>query len=77
MGLQNIKLPCKMRKKGRSKGADNTVIGLPIKKARGSKLVPFLYVHSKENLVSTYIQEYISYCALLVYYYVTLLHIIL
>ena len=40
--LQEIKLPAKVRKRGRPKGAERTVIGLPRKKKRGNKPVPFL-----------------------------------
>ena len=51
-GLGTIKLPCKMRKRGRLKGADKTVIGLPIERnlCRGNKPVSFLYkVLNKRN----------------------------
>ena len=39
--LSQIKLPPKLRKRGRPKGAEKTVIGLPRKKHRGNKPVPF------------------------------------
>ena len=40
--LGEVKLPPKLRKRGRPKGADQTVIGLPKKRHRGNKPVPFL-----------------------------------
>ena len=43
-------MPPKMRKRGRPKGADKTVIGLPRKKMRtGGKPVPFLRKLPKER----------------------------
>ena len=42
LGLSEIKLPAMMRKRGRLKGAEQTVIGLPRKKRRGNKPLPFL-----------------------------------
>lgn len=38
-----------MRKRGRPKGADKTVIGLPRKKSRGNKPVSFLYKSAKQK----------------------------
>ena len=40
--LQKIKLPAKVRKRERLKGAEKIVIGLPRKKKRGNKPVLFL-----------------------------------
>ena len=40
--LKTIKLPPKMRKRGRPKGAETTVIGLPKRRKRSNKTVPFL-----------------------------------
>ena len=47
--METIKLPCKMRKRGRPKGADKTVIGLPRKKSIGNKPVSFLYKGAKQK----------------------------
>ncbi|XP_065901369.1 uncharacterized protein [Dysidea avara] len=47
--LQSIRLPSKMRKRGRPKGSDKTVIGLPRKKSRGSRPVSFLYKGAKQK----------------------------
>ena len=45
--LKCIQLPPKMRKRGRPKGAEKTVVGLTRKKAKssGSKPLPFLKKH--------------------------------
>ena len=40
--FQDVTLPHKMKKRGRPKGAEKTVIGLPRKKNRPDKPVPFL-----------------------------------
>ena len=40
--LKTIKLPPKMRKRGQPKGAETTVIGLPKRRKRSNKTVPFL-----------------------------------
>ena len=40
--LNQIKLPAKVRKRGRPKGSEKTVIGLPRKKKCGNKTLPFL-----------------------------------
>ena len=42
VGLENVKLPPKMKKRGRPKGAETTVIGLPRKKKKTDKPTPFL-----------------------------------
>ena len=54
-GLETMKLPCKMRKRGRPKGANKTVIGLPRKKSRGNKPVSFLYKGVKQLLFIYYL----------------------
>lgn len=56
--LQIVKLPRKMHKRGRPKGAGLTVIGLPSKKARKtSKPIPFLKLsewdRTKGTLINT------------------------
>ena len=38
-----------MRKRGRPKGADKTVIGLPRKNSRGNKPLSFLYKGAKQK----------------------------
>ena len=40
--LEQIKLPQKMRKHGRPKGSEKTIIGLPRKKKCGNKTLLFL-----------------------------------
>jgi len=40
--LNQIKLPPKIRKRGRPKGLEKTVIGLPRKKKCRNKTLPFL-----------------------------------
>ena len=47
--LSKILLPPKMRKRGRPKGADKTVIGLPKKKCKGDKPLPFLKMSPKDR----------------------------
>ena len=47
--LETIKLPCKMKKRGRPKGADKIVIGLIRKKSRENKPVSFLYKGAKQK----------------------------
>ena len=54
--LQSIRLPSKMRKRGRPKGADKTVIGLPRKKSRGSRPVSFLYKGAKQKELGMYVK---------------------
>lgn len=51
--LRDIKMPPKMCKRGRSKGADKTVIGLLNKRKRTSKVIPFadMSVSSKEAIL--------------------------
>jgi len=58
-GLQDIQLPSKMRKRGRPKGADKTVIGLPRKKSRGNRPVSFLYQSAKQKELGMLITEII------------------
>ena len=41
-GLDSVKLPPKMMKRGRPKGAEKTVIGLPNKKRKLNKPLTFL-----------------------------------
>ena len=49
--LQDIKIPTVMRKRGRPKGTNDTVIGLPTKKKKANslcskqKVIPFLRFH--------------------------------
>ena len=40
--FQDVTLPPKLKKRGRPKGAEKTVIGLPKKKKKSNKSVPFL-----------------------------------
>ena len=47
--LSKISLPPKMRKRGRPKGADKTVIGLPKKKCKGNNPQPFLKMSPKDR----------------------------
>ena len=42
LGLENVKLPPKIKKRGRPKGAEKAVIGLPRKKKKTDKSIPFL-----------------------------------
>ena len=49
VNLSKILLPPKMRKRGRPKGADKTVIGLPKKKYRGDKPLPFITKSPKDK----------------------------
>ena len=51
--LKTIKLPPKMRKRGRPKGAETTVIGLPKRRKRSNKTVPFLKKLPSEREKST------------------------
>ena len=44
-----IQLPSKVKKRGRPKGGDLTVIGLPKKKKVSSKPVAFLKLHPKDQ----------------------------
>jgi hypothetical protein len=55
--LKNINLPPKLCKRGRPKGAEKTVVGLPKKRARNSKLLPFtnLHVHEKERVILSWL----------------------
>ena len=41
-GIQGIILPPKLKKRGRPKGAEKTVIGLPTKKRKVKSVIPFL-----------------------------------
>ena len=52
-----IKLPSKMCKRGRPKGADKTVVDLPKKRTAYSKLLPFnrLSVHDKEKAILSWL----------------------
>ena len=51
--LKTIKLPPKMRKRGRPKGTETTVIGLPKRRKRSNKTVPFLKKLPSEREKST------------------------
>ena len=42
LDLSQVSMPLKVRKRGRPKGADKTVIGLPKRKRPTNKPVPFL-----------------------------------
>ena len=44
-----ISSPPKQKKRGRPKGSDLTVIGLPNKKRKGNGPVPFIKKHPKEK----------------------------
>ena len=49
-GLETIKLPCEMEKRGRLKGAGKTLISLPRKKSRGNMPVSFyIYKGAKQK----------------------------
>ena len=49
-GLSEIQLPQKIRRRGRPKGAENTVIGLPRRRHhKGRKPLPFLKRHRVER----------------------------
>ena len=41
-GIQGIIFPPKLKKRGRPKGAEKTVIGLPTKKRKAKSVIPFL-----------------------------------
>ena len=45
LGLENVRFPPKIKKRGRPKGAEKTVIGLPRKKKKMDKPTPFLKKH--------------------------------
>ena len=47
--ISNIVLPPTMKKRGRPKGITQTVIGLPKKRARKNKCVPFDQKPSRET----------------------------
>ena len=48
--LKNVKLPPKIKKHGRPKGAEKTVIGLPKKKKQNrNQPVPFLKKHPTDK----------------------------
>lgn len=55
--LTGIQLPPKMRKRGRPKGAEKTVIGLTRKKRKssGSKPLPFLKKHPADKEKGTHV----------------------
>ena len=59
--LDNVVLPPKSKKRGRPKGSDNTVIGLPIKKkVETSKPTPFIRKSSKDRdyqILSYFVSE--------------------
>ena len=44
-----IQLPSKIKKRGRPKGGDSTVVGLPKKKKTFTKPVAFLKMHPKDQ----------------------------
>ena len=55
-GLENISLPPKQKKRGRPKGAEKTVIGLPVaKKAMKKGPLPFLKKQRKDKERSEFI----------------------
>ena len=61
-GLENISLPPKQKKRGRPKGAEKTVIGLPVaKKAMKKGPLPFLKKQRKDKKRSEFI-----FCKILV-----------
>ena len=55
VGLENVKLPPKMKKRGRPKGAKTTVIGLPRKKKKTGKPTPFLKKLPNDKEKGTYL----------------------
>ena len=42
VGIKDVILPPKLKKRGRPKGAEKTVIGLPAKKRKAKLVIPFL-----------------------------------
>ena len=50
VNLESVKVPAKMLKKGRPKGAELTVIGLPKKNRREMELFPFQNYHQTKKI---------------------------
>lgn len=57
LSLAQVNLPARTAKRGRPKGADKTVIGLPKKKKRYNKVIPFksMSVYDKEKKILLWI----------------------
>ena len=67
LGLENVKLPPKMKKRGRPKGAEKTIIGLPCKKKKTDKPTPFL---KKQPIDKERGMSYM-YCTVCIYFTIT------
>lgn len=67
--LSKISLPPKMRKRGRPKGADKAMIGLPKKKCKGNNPQPFIKMSPKDRekgmIISNHFEIVLSTCILL------------
>ena len=55
--IQDVILPPKLKKRGRPKGAEKTVIGLPAKKKKAKLVVPFLKKLPAEKEKGNYLEN--------------------
>ena len=69
-GIQGIILPPKLKKRGRPKGAEKTVIGLPAKKRKARSVIPFLkkLPAEKEKGIVDYLKNTICVTVMLEYF---------